>query len=78
MKSSLMPAIGMVFVLTFMACQQSPVQTLTSSSKAVGTLELTFDSQTSKATALVHAGNLTRAVQTNTNVTFRNWSEITS
>jgi uncharacterized delta-60 repeat protein len=70
MKHSLVPAISMVVALTFMACQQSPVQTLTPSSKAIGTLELTFDSQTNKATALVHSGNQTRAVQTSTNVTF--------
>ncbi len=70
MKLSLFPAISMVFVLTFMACQQNPIQTPTPTSKAIGTLELSFDSQTNKATALVHTGNQTRAVQTSANVTF--------
>lgn len=64
------PIIGAVLAVTFMACQQSPSQLQPSTSKAVGTLELTFDTLTNKATALVHAGNQTRAVQTNANVTF--------
>ncbi len=68
MKHALAPAIGALLTLSFFACQQMPNQA--PSSKAIGTLELTFDSQSNKASALVHAGNQTRAVQTNANVTF--------
>jgi uncharacterized delta-60 repeat protein len=68
MKRAIVPAIGALLSLTLFACQQTPTQT--PNSKALGTLELTFDSQSNKASALVHAGNQTRAVQTNANVTF--------
>jgi uncharacterized delta-60 repeat protein len=68
MKRAFMTAIGALLTVTFFACQQVPTQTPTS--KAVGTLELTLDSQSNKASVLVHAGNQTRAVQTNANVTF--------
>ena len=70
MKTLFAPVISAFLAVTLMGCQQSLNQLQTSTTKAVGTLELTFDSLTNKATALVHAGNQTRAVQTNANVTF--------
>ena len=60
-----------MLAMAFMACQQTPT-TIPSINqpKAIGQLELTFDSKTNKATARIRSGLQTQAVQTNTNVSF--------
>ncbi|MEY4530886.1 MAG: hypothetical protein RLZZ156_1607, partial [Deinococcota bacterium] len=60
-----------LLAVAFMACQQSPT-TIPSVNqpKAIGSLELTFDSTSNQATARIRSGLQTQAVQTNTNVSF--------
>ncbi len=53
----------------FMSCQQNLSPILTKP-KAIGKLELTFDSQTNKATAVVRTGLQTQAVQTSSSISF--------
>ncbi len=64
MKLFFLPLLAAIL----MACQQSPSPS--STPKAIGKLELTFDSQTNKATAMVRTGLQTQAVQTSSNVSF--------
>jgi hypothetical protein len=60
-----------ILALVFMACQQNPAPLLsTNKPKAIGKLELTFDSTSNKATALIRSGLQTQAVQTSSNVSF--------
>ncbi len=60
-----------ILAMAFMACQQAPTAIPSiNNPKAIGQLELTFDSISSKATALIRSGLQTQAVQTSSNVSF--------